>query len=173
MEKCRKNLVESSRNKSIQMQKERGIEIEYLENGNYLVKNCCPIHGDLEYTQTDFNNRFRLDRYQVSNPCYLCNPFGYHISGKQKNIFDYIKSIYSGDIIENDKSILDGLEIDIYLPELKIGFEFNGDYWHMNPLMYRYDDENSSSHIKAIDQWTEAIETAREKGLLELEKKLA
>ena len=27
--------------------------------------------------------------------------------------------------------------------------------------------------IKAIDQWTEAIESAREKGLLELEKKLA
>ena len=48
---------------------------------------------------------------------------------------------------------LDGLEIDIYLPELKIGFEFNGDYWHMNPLMYRYDDENSSSHMKAIEQW--------------------
>ena len=135
MEKCRKNLVESSRNKSIQMQKERGIEIEYLENGNYLVKNCCPIHGDLEYTQTDFNNRFRLDRYHISNPCYLCNPFGYHISGQQKNIVDYIKSIYSGNIIENDKSILDGLENDIYLPELKIGFEFIGDYWHMNPLM--------------------------------------
>ena len=166
MEKCRKKSIESSRKKSIQIQKERGIEIEYLENGNYLVKNCCPIHGDLEYTQTDFNNRFRLDRYNVSNPCYLCNPFGYHISGKQKNIFDYIKSIYSGDIIENDTSVLNGLEIDIYLPELKIGFEFNGDYWHMNPLMYRYDDENSSSHIKAIEQW----EKDRQKILLADEK---
>jgi hypothetical protein len=153
MDKCRKKSIETTRKKSIQLQKERGIEIEYLENGNYLVKNCCPIHGDLEYTQTDFNNRFRLDRYHISNPCYLCNPFGYHISGQQKNIVDYIKSIYSGNIIENDKSILDGLEIDIYLPELKIGFEFNGDYWHMNPLMYRYDDENSSSHMKAIEQW--------------------
>ena len=166
LEKCRKKSIEASRKKSIQIQKERGIEIEYLENGNYLVKNCCPIHGDLEYTQTDFNNRFRLDRYNVSNPCYLCNPFGYHISGKQKNLVDYIKSIYSGDIIENDKSILDGLEIDIYLPELKIGFEFNGDYWHMNPLMYRYDDENSSSHITAIEQW----EKDRTKILLSDEK---
>ena len=100
MEKCRKKNIETVRKKSIQMQKERGIEIEYLENGNYLVKNCCPIHGDLEYTQTDFNNRFRLDRYHISNPCYLCNPFGYHISGQQKNIVDYIKSIYSGNIIE-------------------------------------------------------------------------
>ena len=50
MEKCRKKLVEYSRNKSIQLQKKRGIEIEYLENGNYLEKNCCQIHGDLEYT---------------------------------------------------------------------------------------------------------------------------
>jgi hypothetical protein len=166
MEKCRKKRTETARNKSIQMQKERGIEIEYLDNGNYLVKNCCPIHGDLEYTQTDFNNRFRLDRYHVSNPCYLCNPFGNHISGQQKNIFDYIKSIYLGDIIENDKTVLDGLEIDIYLPELKIGFEFNGDYWHMNPLMYRYGDENSSSNVKAIDQW----ESDRKKILLANEK---
>ena len=153
MEKCRKKNIKTARNKSIQLQKERGIEIEYLDNGNYLVKNCCPIHGDLEYTQTDFNNRFKHDRYHVSNPCYLCNPFGHHMSGQQKNIVDYIKSIYSGDIIENDRFILDGLEIDIYLPELKIGFEFNGDYWHMNPLLYRYDDENSSSRIKAIEQW--------------------
>ena len=166
MEKCRKKSIEASRNKSIQMQKERGIEIEYLENGNYLVKNCCPIHGDLEYTQMEFNNRFRLDRYHFSNPCYLCNPFGYHISGKQKTIVDYIKSIYYGDIIENDKSVLDGLEIDIYIPELKIGFEFNGDYWHMNPLIYRYDDENSSSHVTAIDQW----EKDRKKILLANEK---
>lgn len=155
LESSRKKSLDVQRQKSIQLQKERGIEIEYLENGNYLVKNCCPIHGDLEYTQMEFNNRFRLSRYHVSNPCYLCNPFGNHFSGMEKSLLDYIKNIYNGEIIENDKSNLDGLEIDIYLPELKTGFEFNGDYWHMNPLFHNFDDINERAHISAVEKWNE------------------
>ncbi len=31
---------------------------------------------------------------------------------------------------QNDRTVLNGNEIDIYLPELKIGIEFNGLYWH-------------------------------------------
>ena len=46
---------------------------------------------------------------------------------KEKDLYNFIKSIYVGEIIQ---SYRDGLEIDIYLPELKIGFEFNGLYWH-------------------------------------------
>lgn len=30
----------------------------------------------------------------------------------------------------NDRSVLEGKEIDVYIPEHKIGIEFNGDYWH-------------------------------------------
>lgn len=34
-------------------------------------------------------------------------------------------------IIKNDRKALgNGKEIDIYLPEYKVGIEFNGDYWH-------------------------------------------
>jgi hypothetical protein len=32
--------------------------------------------------------------------------------------------------ILNDRTILDGKEIDIYIPSKKIGIEFNGTYWH-------------------------------------------
>jgi len=48
-------------------------------------------------------------------------------SFKELELYNFIKSIYNGQIIQ---SYRDGLEIDIYLPELKIGFEFNGLYWH-------------------------------------------
>lgn len=34
------------------------------------------------------------------------------------------------EFIKNDRNILGGLEIDIYLPEFKIGIECNGEYWH-------------------------------------------
>ena len=44
----------------------------------------------------------------------------------------------------NNKTVLDGKEIDIYLPEYKIGIEFNGDYWHSD-LQENYQDHNGRS----------------------------
>jgi hypothetical protein len=59
--------------------------------------------------------------------CTVCNPISDSKSIKEKELFQYIQSIYNGKIIQ---SYRDGLEIDIYLPDLKLGFEFNGLYWH-------------------------------------------
>lgn len=53
-----------------------------------------------------------------------------HISGKEQEILDYIRSIYGGDIVSHNKSILCGQELDIYIPDRKIAIEFNGNYWH-------------------------------------------
>ena len=50
----------------------------------------------------------------------------------EEELRDFIKSIYHGEI-RRDRKILNGKEIDIFLPELSIGIEFNGDYWH-SPL---------------------------------------
>lgn len=52
-------------------------------------------------------------------------------SKAEKEIIEYIKEIYKGEVLEKDKTIFtDGKEIDIYVPELKIGFEYDGLYWH-------------------------------------------
>ena len=49
----------------------------------------------------------------------------------QKEIFEFIKSIYPGKIFQNYRKLLDGAkEIDIYIPDKHIGIEFNGTYWH-------------------------------------------
>jgi hypothetical protein len=61
--------------------------------------------------------------------CTVCYPISDQKSIKEKELLEFIKSIYTGDIIS---SYRDGLEIDIYLPEIKLGFEFNGLYWHSN-----------------------------------------
>ena len=59
--------------------------------------------------------------------CTVCHPIGESTSIKENNLLDYIKSIYKGQI---EQSYREKVEIDIYLPELKLGFEFNGLYWH-------------------------------------------
>ncbi len=48
----------------------------------------------------------------------------------EKELCQYIKSLYSGEILENTRKFIGGKELDIYLPELKLAFEYNGEYWH-------------------------------------------
>lgn len=59
--------------------------------------------------------------------CTVCIPISSSTSLKQQMLYDFISAHYTGEIISNYK---DELEIDIYLPEKKIGFEMNGLYWH-------------------------------------------
>lgn len=58
-----------------------------------------------------------------------------YISNKEKELVNYIKSIYSGKILENVTNKVKNnryryYELDVYLPELNLAFDFNGSYWH-------------------------------------------
>lgn len=72
------------------------------------------------------DNFYSRSRNNVSL-CTVCHPIGDAISHLENELLEFISSIYGGEIVQ---SYRDGLEIDIYLPEMKIGFEFNGLYWH-------------------------------------------
>ncbi|WP_407308152.1 hypothetical protein [Acinetobacter sp.] len=52
-----------------------------------------------------------------------------HVSQGQGELYELIRKNYSGTIIVNHRTAITQKEIDIYLPELKLGFEFNGKYW--------------------------------------------
>ena len=39
-------------------------------------------------------------------------------------------------IIPNDRTILEGKEINILLPDLNIGFEYDGIHWHKDSEQY-------------------------------------
>ena len=74
-------------------------------------------------------NEFETDDLNVQHIyCSVCKKKPY--SKKEKDVVSFIRSFYDGEIIENDRSILEGKEIDIYIPEKKVGIEFNGNYWH-------------------------------------------
>ena len=57
--------------------------------------------------------------------CPIC-----HVSRGQGELYEAIRAIYKGKIIVNDRTALKPKEIDIYLPDIKLGFEYNGEYWH-------------------------------------------
>ena len=68
---------------------------------------------------------------------HLTSPFGgckkcySHTSKSQNQLSEYIQNLLSEDeIIIGDRDVLNGKEIDIYIPKEKIGIEYNGVYWH-------------------------------------------
>ena len=48
----------------------------------------------------------------------------------EKDIVDLIRLVVSCTLIENDRTILNGKELDIYIPDRKLAFEYDGLYWH-------------------------------------------
>lgn len=48
----------------------------------------------------------------------------------EKEIFEFIKSFYEGNVIENDRCLIKPKELDIYIPDKRVAIEFNGVYWH-------------------------------------------
>jgi len=81
----------------------------------------CSKHGEWKTRWGDIKNN------------HWCKKCSNGISGPQTQMIEFIKTFYSGPIIEEDRTILtgkDGLELDVWLPELKIGIEHDGLYWH-------------------------------------------
>ena len=60
----------------------------------------------------------------------------YNKSHYENEIAEFIGPNYR--IIFNDREALHGQEIDIYLPDINVGIEFNGDYWHSSAIKKDY-----------------------------------
>ena len=52
------------------------------------------------------------------------------VSNEENELFNYIKSIYDKEIIQSNRSVLNGKEIDIYIPDKKLAIEYDGLYSH-------------------------------------------
>lgn len=106
------------------------------------------------FQQDEFKNKYRnyfLELYGVQNPMkikeiskraretaikrYGCFPVPQKVYiNSQKlehEVFEFIENQGTKfSIIRNDRKILNGKELDVYIPEIKLAIEFNGDYWH-------------------------------------------
>ena len=83
----------------------------------------------------EFKSDLRISRQLIDGLGYMprclnCYPIISGTSLKEKEVLEFIKSIYSGEIIENDRKILNGKELDIYIPSKNLAIEFDGLFYH-------------------------------------------
>ena len=83
----------------------------------YNVMLLCPNGHEWEVTPNNFKTHYRR-----------CS----HCSGStgQRLLQEKLKEHIKEDVIYNDRKVLNGLELDIYYPDLKIAIEYQGNYWH-------------------------------------------
>lgn len=66
-------------------------------------------------------------RNLMSVGCSKCQRSGSSLG--ELEMFEYIKGVCP-DAENNNREVLDGLEIDVWIPSKRLGFEYNGSYWH-------------------------------------------
>jgi hypothetical protein len=98
------------------------------------------------------NTKFKILTYQFYyrinsgiSICTNCFPISENASITQIEMYNFIKDNYNGSILLDDKSHINPYEIDVYLPDIKIGFEFNGLWWHSSKF------KNDNYHLQKIE----------------------
>jgi len=108
-------------------------DIITLKDNSFQIKNNCNNHLDgFEINKYNLYNRIK---YGVKNICTICNPISEQSSIKENEIKDWLKNDLKLNIIENDREILNGKELDIYLPDFNLAIEFNGLYYHSDKFL--------------------------------------
>lgn len=82
-----------------------------------------------ENTETIPSETFKWRINQTGTPCRTCSGISQG-SLKETEIAEFIKNDLGLNIQRNARILPEGKEIDIYIPILKIGIEFDGLYWH-------------------------------------------
>ena len=114
----------------------------------------------------------------IISRCFKCEPRKQIIKSQEEiELTEYCKHFYSN-ILENDKTLIYPLELDIVIPEKKIAIEFNGIYWHKNKKGYH---NMKSTRCEKIgyrlihiweDEWREKNSEVKERLKLLFEDKL-
>jgi len=89
----------------------------------FYCSDCCEI---IEMSVQMFHRRYRNNEVICCN----CNKYHKPISTYETDLVNFIKTNYDDLILTNKRNVISHMELDIYLPKLKLAFEFNGLYWH-------------------------------------------
>lgn len=102
------------------------VSIDFDKYKRDVVISCNICSEIFHINREDFQIRYK----NKTTICTICNPIDTNQSGTEMQLYEFIKNNFSGEIFTNIKSIIRPSELDIYIPDLKLAFEFNGLYWH-------------------------------------------
>jgi len=93
-------------------------KVDYINSKKHVII-ICPIHGEFLQLPNGHLN---------GNGCLECKK-EISTSSYELELQNFIKSL-NIDYIFQDRKILNGQELDIFIPSKKVAIEFNGLYWH-------------------------------------------
>lgn len=153
-----------------------------FKNGQRCPKcqNLCPEQAKNKFIEVLAKEGYRLltkyknTKVKVTVECpkghkytVLPNNFTYHFSRcphckgstGQRKLQELLGDKVEANAIYNDRTVLDGLELDIYFPELKVAIEYQGNYWHNLEIVKERDERKKrlceEQGIKLIVVWDE------------------
>ena len=119
------NIIEKYKNTITKKLLKKYDNLISTDNKNYTF--LCKNNHEFQISRELLKNRIKIN----TEMCTVCNPIGSSKSGYEIQLYDFITNNTSHSILKNNRICLDNkYELDIYIPELKLAFEFNGLYWH-------------------------------------------
>lgn len=114
---------------------------EYINNKTPILHKC-----------TICNNTWYANPNNIlskESGCPICAKLA-QSSKAENELVSFIKENYSGWIIKNDRTLLDGKELDVVLPDIGLAFEYNGIYWHSEKFISRNYHLNKSIKVEEL-----------------------
>jgi hypothetical protein len=109
---------------------------ESYKNCSSKVDIICPNHGVFSQMVYD---------HLAGHGCPICGKLK---SNNENEIYVFICELLGeNNVIKGDRTVLNGKEIDIYIPSLKIGIEYNGIYWHSDKFI-----DNKNYHLDKLNE---------------------
>lgn len=72
------------------------------------------------------------------------------VSSYEIDIYEYLRTLTDEEIITSDRTVLDGKELDIYIPSKRLAIEFNGTYWHST--LYKEPKYHQQKSMQCIEK---------------------
>ena len=134
------------------------IQENFTSNTEDFIKKSKSVHGDeYGYSLVDYvNNSTPVEIKCEEHGIFLQSPrdhlkgHGCHTCGLikaryftgtsklEEDFVLFIKSFYTGEVVTSVRDKIPPMELDIFLPDLNLGIEINGGYWHSE----RFKDKN-------------------------------
>ena len=147
------NYSNKAKNEFLNFIKPYNLTLLEYEDKNHIKIKCNICNSEIK-TRTQFIYQ-RIKKHII--PCSFCQPKPKQTSFRESEFKAFIKEIYKNTILENDRNILKGKEIDIYLPDLKLGLEFDGIYWHADSRFYKEDEIIYRKGLTAKQIWEKDV----------------